>query len=76
MLVERYPEIFEQDEFVPLLKSVSKLFTELHKNEDACVRLCESANILLHREDQFVDKTEMIKKAKIYWDEIWDCALR
>lgn len=76
MLVERYPEIFEQEEFVPLLKSLSKSFTEFLKDEDACVRLCKSTVILLHREARFVEKSDMIKKVKIYWDEIWDCALR
>ncbi|KAG8040922.1 hypothetical protein G9C98_001910 [Cotesia typhae] len=77
VMVRKYPVcILNGDDFITLMKILSKLFAEAIKNEKIIHSLCELCQILLMTENITSDDKKFIQETKKYWEKIWHTLLK
>ncbi|CAD6215508.1 GSCOCG00000317001-RA-CDS [Cotesia congregata] len=77
VMVRKYPGcILNGDDFITLMKILSKLFAEAIKNEKIIHCLCELCKILLMTENITSDDKKFIQETKKYWEKIWHTLLK
>ncbi|OXU25092.1 hypothetical protein TSAR_000011 [Trichomalopsis sarcophagae] len=71
-LYKKYPDCLKFEEFVEFLETIIKLMKEACKTFAIMENLCELATVLVQNENTYNNKDSL----QIYWDKIWDAALR
>ncbi|KAK0178060.1 hypothetical protein PV328_002041 [Microctonus aethiopoides] len=70
-MFDKYPDMLTLNDFVPLIKIVSDLFSGTNVNDDIVDSLCKLCTILIKIENNLSCHSMPLETTKKYWNKIW-----